>query len=120
MPQITTVQGKCVTLKVNAPYAARNILEDADGLQDLWTRVKAAGLTMGINPGDSDLVTFIGKPAAESIQMKWGDFDLGKLGKEGPAPAEVIPFFDELLKIFEGLDWTDYDTWEGVVCVDVK
>lgn len=120
MPQITTVQGKCITFKVHAPYAARNKLEDADGLQDLWSRVRAAGLTMDINPQNNELITFIGKPADKSIQMQYGDFELSTLCTEGPAPAEVIPLFDELLKIFKGLDWTDYETWEGVVALDIK
>lgn len=120
MPKITTVHGKCITFKVNAPFAARKMLEEAEGFYDLWTRVKAAGLTMDNNPQDTELVTFIGKPASESIQMEYGDFELSTLCTEGPAPEEVIPFFDEILKIFATLGWTEYDTWEGVVCLDIR
>lgn len=117
MPHVTAVHGKSAEVVVQDGFAARHTLEHADGYEKLAKRVRAAGLIIDTTPQAELLVAFIGKPASESIQFQWGDFDMKAHCTEGQAPAEVTPFFDQLVSILESQGWSS-TIGEGVVALN--
>lgn len=122
MPHVTAIHGKSAAIDVADAFFARNQLEASDAFSTLAGEVRAVGLTIDTNPlvEAEKLVVFIGKADADGVQVPSGKFKIEDHCPEGPAPAEVEPFFDRLLAILPTLGWKAWDTAEGVVALNIS
>jgi hypothetical protein len=121
MPHVTAVYGKSAEIDVSDAFFARRQLEQADAFSTLADEVRVVGLTIDMNPmvEANKLVVFIGKTDGDGVQVPWEGFKIEDHCPEGPAPAEVEPFFSRLLVIFPTLGWSTWDTAEGVVALNI-